>query len=127
MYPLSHFCRQRKFCSVPNNSFYSSVMVARSFSSFLQINSSSFFTPCSRKKYHIPSAQYCHTKILPASSYHILPVNHFTEDNFLCPVMDAVHSLDPSHSCTSFTVIPRLSMILRRLIPVSRLSINGNI
>ena len=33
----------------------------------------------------------------------------------------------PRYSCTSFCVIPRISMILRRLTPVSRLLIKGNI
>ena len=52
---------------VSNNFSCSSVMVTRSFSSFLQISSCCFF-PC-RAKYHTWSAWYCCTRILQGFSY----------------------------------------------------------
>lgn len=49
------------------------------------------------KMCHTQSARYCRTKIPRGFSYHILPVDHFSEDDFLGSVTDAVHGSNPCH------------------------------
>lgn len=54
----------------------------------------------SKKMYCTPLAQYCHTKILQKFSYRPLSVNQFSENDFLCTVVDAVHSC--THAIQSY-------------------------
>ena len=79
-------------------------MVAWSFSSFLQINSSIFCTPY-RRMCRTRSARYCHTRILQGFSYCILPIDQLLEDDFLCTVADVIHSSDPCQLIPCFQLL----------------------